>query len=155
MGLEQCKKSCQDAAACQSITYFSSRWCSHFSTPCTKTKKNNKAVAFRLGPENINTTPVMSPAPTSTSSRRWLQVGTKATCDTNAGEVYRRESPGKISSVDECKKLCQAHVDCKSITFFQNGWCSHFNTPCAKTINRNKAVSSWRLVSDVKHLRGI
>ena len=48
LSLEQCKKSCVDAAGCQSITYFDSGWCSHFSTPCTKVKWHKKGVAFTL-----------------------------------------------------------------------------------------------------------
>ena len=46
--LDECKQLCEDTEGCQSITYFKSGWCSHFSTPCTNTKKNNKAVAFQL-----------------------------------------------------------------------------------------------------------
>ena len=46
--LEQCKKSCEDAAGCRSITYFATGWCAHFSTPCTNTKKSGKAVVQRL-----------------------------------------------------------------------------------------------------------
>ena len=43
-----CKKSCEDAAACKSITFYSSGWCSHFSTGCTKTKADSNAVSNRL-----------------------------------------------------------------------------------------------------------
>ena len=53
--LEECKKTCEDASGCQSITYFKSGWCSHFGTACTKTKKNSKAViALRLVPNKRN-----------------------------------------------------------------------------------------------------
>ena len=45
--LDQCKKSCEDAKGCQSVTYFKTGWCAHFSTPCTKTKKS-QAVVERL-----------------------------------------------------------------------------------------------------------
>ena len=53
--LEECRQSCEDATACQSITYFNSGWCSHFSTPCTNTKKNSKAVAFRFNRSSSTT----------------------------------------------------------------------------------------------------
>merc|ERR1712032_97620 len=47
--VDERKKSCQDTAGCQSISFFQSGWCSHFSTPCTKTKKNKKVmVIWRL-----------------------------------------------------------------------------------------------------------
>ena len=43
--LDECKQSCENAAGCQSITYFEKNgWCAHFSTPCTKTKKGNKKI---------------------------------------------------------------------------------------------------------------
>ena len=45
---EACKKSCEDAAACKSITFYSSGWCSHFSTECTKTKADGNAISIRL-----------------------------------------------------------------------------------------------------------
>merc|ERR1712224_434718 len=104
MGLEQCKKSCQDAAACQSITYFSSGWCSHFSTSCTKTKKNNKAVAFRLSAGGTSTTSTLKAAVSPDTSRTWRSIGSSTACDANNGEVYRQDSPGKVSSLEQCKK---------------------------------------------------
>ena len=45
--IEECKKSCEDSLECQSITYLNTGWCSHFSTPCTNHKSNNKAVSMR------------------------------------------------------------------------------------------------------------
>merc|ERR1712048_808985 len=41
--LEACKKACEAAKGCKSITYFKTKWCSHWSTPCAKTKWNKKA----------------------------------------------------------------------------------------------------------------
>ena len=43
-----CKKSCEDAAACKSITFYSSGWCSHFSTDCKKTKADRNAISIQL-----------------------------------------------------------------------------------------------------------
>ena len=40
--IEKCKESCENEKECQSITLYSSGWCSHFSTPCAKTKKAGK-----------------------------------------------------------------------------------------------------------------
>ena len=46
---EACKKSCEDASACKSITFYGiSGWCSHFSTECKKTKADGNAVSNRL-----------------------------------------------------------------------------------------------------------
>ena len=47
-GIASCKESCENDEKCQSITLFQSGWCSHFSTPCAKTKKANKAVSWTL-----------------------------------------------------------------------------------------------------------
>merc|ERR1711939_1233388 len=47
--LDLCKQSCQNEPECKSVTYFaSSRWCSHFSTACTKTKSSNNAIAMQM-----------------------------------------------------------------------------------------------------------
>ena len=50
--LERCKQSCRDNGQCQSITYFESGWCSHYSTPCSKTTPNHKALIslWLIGP---------------------------------------------------------------------------------------------------------
>ena len=40
--LAECKASCENTEECSSISYFKSGWCSHWSTPCKKTKFNKK-----------------------------------------------------------------------------------------------------------------
>ena len=45
---EACKRSCESAAACRSITYYSSGWCSHFSTECKQTKQEDTGVSMGL-----------------------------------------------------------------------------------------------------------
>ena len=42
--LNRCKKACENAAGCQSVTYYNNGWCAHFSTKCTRTKRNTKTV---------------------------------------------------------------------------------------------------------------
>merc|ERR1739847_38399 len=37
------------------------------------------------------------------------------------------------SSLEECKVLCEGAVGCRSVTFFKNGWCTHYSTPCTHT----------------------
>ena len=47
--LAKCKESCERTSKCQTISYFKSGWCSHWSTTCTKTRWNKKvAVSLRL-----------------------------------------------------------------------------------------------------------
>ena len=55
--LEKCKQACEDATGCQSISFFQSGWCSHFSTDCTNTKNVKKALSFRLDAGSTNDVP--------------------------------------------------------------------------------------------------
>ena len=73
--------------------------------------------------------------------RTWEEVGANTQCDAGAGEVYRSQSPGKVSDLAACQKSCEDDAGCQSITFFNSGWCSHFGTGCAKTKVTSKAVS--------------
>ena len=75
------------------------------------------------------------------SQRTWEEAGSNAECNVGAGEVYRNQSPGKVSDLAACKKSCEDDAGCQSITFFNNGWCSHFSTGCTKTKTANKAIS--------------
>ena len=73
--------------------------------------------------------------------RTWVEVGSNAQCDVGAGEVYRSQSPGKVSDIAACKKSCEDDPKCKSITFFNSGWCSHFSTECTKTTAGTNAIA--------------
>ena len=46
--VEACKQSCENAAACRSITFYSSGWCSHFSTECKERKTDSNAISIQL-----------------------------------------------------------------------------------------------------------
>ena len=54
-------------------------------------------------------------------------------------------SPGKGSSLDDCKQLCEDTVGCQSIAYFTTGWCSHFSTPCTNTKSNSKASAALRV----------
>ena len=83
-------------------------------------------------------------------TRTWVKLGFNLECDTSAGEKYILRSPGKGSSLEQCKESCQTATGCKSITFFNSGWCSHFSTLCTKTKWKQKAVSHrWSATSDM------
>ena len=127
--LEACKKSCEAAPACQSITFHRSRWCSHYSTPCsnTKYKKGATAMGLRVKP-------------------KWVQVGSKVVCDTTSGEVYNKESSGPVTSLEACQKSCENAPKCESITLFDDDWCAHYSTSCTKTLSHAKAIASFRIV---------
>ena len=68
-------------------------------------------------------------------------VGNDAACDTSAGEVKLKHSPGKSPSLKACQRSCEAAADCQSITFSNAEVCSHFNTTCSKTEHSNGAIS--------------
>merc|ERR1712032_987328 len=133
--LQVCQKTCQDSAKCKSITFFPSRWCSHYSTSCANVRKKKRAIAMRW-----------VVASKSGGSQQWVKVSERAGCDTGRNERYLDQSPGKLSSIAVCKKSCEDSSDCQSITFFKSGWCSHFSTSCTNTIPMKKAVATWRLV---------
>ena len=81
------------------------------------------------------------PIHTTGKQRAWAAVGSNVQCNVGAGEVYRSQSPGKVSDIAACKKSCEDDPKCKSITFFNSGWCSHFSTGCAKTKSSSNAIS--------------
>lgn len=45
--MEACKRRCEDVDECQSITYYPTRWCSLFRTPCLNQKMQAGATAGR------------------------------------------------------------------------------------------------------------
>ena len=72
----------------------------------------------------------------------WIEVGAKLECDGSAGEVYLESSRGKVPSLEECKQSCADAEECKSISYFTTGWCSHWSTLCTKTKRNKKVVMS-------------
>ena len=56
--LETCKAKCKDTPKCASITFNKNGWCSHYSTPCSKTKWNGKTEAYRLTIDGKDKKPV-------------------------------------------------------------------------------------------------
>ena len=79
----------------------------------------------------------------------WIELGFNIECDTSAGEAYMKSSSGRGSNLKQCKESCQTTAGCKSITYFERGWCGHFSTLCTETKWSKKAVSyRWSAVSD-------
>ena len=71
----------------------------------------------------------------------WIFVKNDAACDTSAGEVKLKDSPGKSPNLEACQRSCEAAADCQSITFSNTELCSHFSTACSKTEHSNGAIS--------------
>ena len=155
-GLDHCKKLCESTPACQSITYFVSGWCSHFSTLCSKTKRNKKALVRFLAKKGkiityVDSTSTAHPDTTvakatadavTNSARQWQSMGLHTVCDTSSGEMYLESSQGEIQSLDECKNSCESSTGCQSITYFASRWCSHYGTPCTKTRSQHGAAAA-------------
>merc|ERR1712032_1046266 len=77
----------------------------------------------------------------SLTKRTWSADGSNTECDAGAGEVYRSQSSSLVKEIDACKKSCEDDSECKSITFFTSGWCSHFITDCTKRKFNGEAIS--------------
>ena len=93
-------------------------------------------------PQVIATAFVQLAYTTSTDSKAaWMFVRNDAACDTSAGEVKLKQSPGKSPSLEACQRSCEAAADCQSITFSNAGLCSHFSTACSKIEQSNGAIS--------------
>lgn len=145
--LEKCKKTCEDCDQCKSITFFKSKFCSHFSTECKKIKRRGRAKSMRLVPRSS----IRTRAPKSVHN--WVKVRQGHVCDTKNGEVYLDQSPGRVGSLKQCQTICEQDPDCKSIAFFRSRWCSLYSTPCNKVRRRGKVQASYRLVTTRRQLR--
>ena len=68
--IETCRRTCEDSAECQSITFYNSGWCSHWSTLCAVTKRNDKAKSLRfvLAPTQTATEPTTTATTTESTS---------------------------------------------------------------------------------------
>ena len=81
----------------------------------------------------------------TTAGNTWTKVGDDAACDTSKGEEFMQQSPGKLPSLEACQQACEDEQQCKSITYFNSGWCSLYSTDCSTTSVARKAVA-MRLV---------
>ena len=83
-----------------------------------------------------------TPKPTPPkSNNNWVGLGSDVKCDEGSGEVYQGQSSAKVSDIAACKKSCEDASGCKSITFWNSGWCSHFSTECTKTTAGINAIA--------------
>ena len=72
---EACKKSCEDATACRSITFFKGGWCSHFSTECKERKADSNAISIQLSRKSSKVRPATTTtAPPATNAGRFMKL---------------------------------------------------------------------------------
>ena len=127
-----CKDLCQESTQCNSITMWGNDFCSHFSTACPDLFEAQGATTVRLQPQKQNA--------------NWVFLAPYGIqCDFGHGEVYLSSSSGKVGSLSECLDNCEASKDCKSVTFYENNFCSHVSTSCTKTIVAKNAVAFRKL----------
>ena len=94
--IEACKQSCEDAAACRSITFLTDGRCSHFSTECKERKFTASAIAIQLKRNSTEDTNTMLPATTSTSA-----ITTANTATTTTGTIVRTSTTALIGKGTE------------------------------------------------------
>ena len=82
---------------------------------------------------------VFAGAPTKRG--KWVEAGFDVECDRSAGEKYIQDTSGNLPSIRQCKRSCEISVQCQSITYLNNGWCSHFSTRCTNRKETSEAVS--------------
>merc|ERR1719482_737655 len=111
-----------------SVTFYSSYWCSHFSSTCDKLLDDNGATSVRLQKQQLTTTAPKFPP-------NAVVLSDKACDSTKSG--YLDSSPGKLNGVGECAQSCQKSAQCMSVTFYSSGWCSHFSSTCDNLLDNN------------------
>ena len=91
------------------------------------------------------------PVASTDDEQAWNDLGANKACDTSAGETYLGESSGNTASLDKCKESCENEANCKSITYWNGGWCSHFSTDCSKT----KAAANGHAMQKVQTWKSV
>merc|ERR1712032_1814606 len=64
------------------------------------------------------------------AKQAWKMVDSNGVCDVSSGELYIKDSPGKLPNLKACQDTCEDNPTCRSITYYGGGWCSHFSTEC-------------------------
>ena len=114
----KCTASCDSSPDCKSVTFSTiSKVCSHFSNACETTKPTEKAASM---------------------TKRIQQ----SKCDEGEGEVFHKDSSGKVSDLAACKKSCEDDAKCQGVTYWTQGkYCSHFTTKCTKRTPEPNAIA--------------
>merc|ERR1711934_706742 len=119
--LKVCTELCEESSQCKSVTFFSSRFCSHFSTSCANQQHSAGSTVVRLKQRSYTAS--------------WsITGGYGRQCDFRNGEVFLHKSSRTVGSLTECLLACEATAGCRSVIFFyKTSYCSHVSTACTKT----------------------
>ena len=71
----------------------------------------------------------------------WAAILKNTACNARAGEKYLSASSKQVSNEEACKQSCEDVGACRSITFLNNGRCSHFSTGCKERKFTANAIS--------------
>jgi len=121
--LAACSQSCQKSAQCQSVTFYASKWCSHFSTTCRYRVTNSGATSV------IFQSAITQPAT--------YGVFPGKACD---GKKSGYVGGKMVADIVACEKACRSHSNCKSLTFYASKWCSSFSY-CDGFVTDSGAIS--------------
>merc|ERR1712032_959293 len=127
--LKVCTELCEESSQCKSTTFFSSRFCSHFSTSCANQQDLAGSTVVRLKPRSYTAS--------------WsITGGYGSQCDFRKEEVFLQSSSRTVGSLTECLLACEATAGCRSVIFFyKSSYCSHVSTACTKTRPSKDAIS--------------
>ena len=118
-----CKKSCEDDAQCQSVTFYDHGGCSLFATQCDKTKPSPNAKSKVIRERK-------QPPPEQCEIDGTCTVSRGEECDRGQGELFLQDGSG-IKTYAECKQACMDRIQCQSITYYSSiRTCSLFKTHC-------------------------
>jgi len=116
--MDFCLELCAQSNECNSITFANDGYCSHFTSNCNKRTSMSGAVSFQVKPFSTRA------------------VYDKTDCDKNCKIDHSKFIPktsGYVRTLKDCLESCSDNADCEGITFFDDGYCSHFGNGAKET----------------------
>ena len=121
--IDTCVETCDVSTQCESVTFFASKSCIHFSTKCPNMSPLDGAITVTPG---VNS--------------HWTLVAYGKECNQGG---YLSSTSGKQDSVAKCVHACDLAPKCTSTTFsFDTKFCSHFSATCASTKETSTKTAS-------------
>ena len=114
-----CLETCAQSKECNSITYAPSGFCHHFTSDCSKRTSMSGALSFQV--KKISTSAAYDIA----------DCGSEC----NHKETkYLPQTSEYVLTLKHCLESCSRIAECESVSFYYDGFCSHFSAePRAKS----------------------
>ena len=114
-----CLETCAQSKECNSITYAPSGYCHHFTSDCSKRTYMSGALSFQV--KKISTSAAYDIA----------DCGSEC----NHKETkYLPQTSEYVLTLKHCLESCSRIAECESVSFYYDGFCSHFSAePRAKS----------------------